>query len=327
MMDFTSFEARDVITDEVLRATFDDATLSRAADYVPFIDTASMDVKKDAESLMVNAHVAGTQAQPYQVIFEVYITDADVRGGHVVIRAVCSCPVGIACKHAAALAVALRDIIDDARDSTWRRRLQALTSALSAPGHTVNQEPVALQFTLSAHRFRSDVALPGVRPMRPGKKQTWVKSGASWTKTPSLTAGRALPAGQAAALHGLYTALVSNRVYLFDGVVPPLESFGARLPLLLRHAQAAGITFITDDTLASVSVRDDPVWLAATTSRDTKSASLRLGVTDGRDFWHHDHLHVLGRAEHSVDALLEDDHLQIADMSRANPTTVAKLLK
>lgn len=259
MTDFNKFEARDVITDEVLRATFDDATLSRAADYVPFVDTASMDVKKDAESLMVNAHVAGTQTQPYQVIFEVYTADANVYGGHVAIRAVCSCPVGIACKHAAALAIALRDIGNDARDDTWRRRLQALTSALSAPGHNVEQEPFALQFTLSAHRFRSDVLLPGVRPMRPGKKQTWVKSGASWTKVPTLAAGRTLPESQAAALHGLYNALVSNRVYLFDGVVPSLESFGARLPLLLRAAQAAGITFITDDTLASVSVRDDPV--------------------------------------------------------------------
>src|SRR5699024_10750520 len=121
-------------------------------------------------------------------------------------------------------------------------------------------------------------------------------------------------------------SLLCNRVYLFDGVVPSLEGFGARLPLLLREAQAAGITFITDDTLASVSVRDAPLRLAATTSRDTRSASLRLGVTDGHNFWHHDRLHVLGRADPSVVALLDDDHLQIAELTSAIPATVVKLM-
>src|SRR5699024_4852116 len=125
MTDFNKFEARVVITEWVLRETFDDATLSRAADYEPFVYTAFLDVNMDAESLMVDALVAGTQTQPYQVIFEVYTADANVYGGHVAIRAVCSCPVGIACKHAAALAIALRDIGNDARDDTWRRRLQA----------------------------------------------------------------------------------------------------------------------------------------------------------------------------------------------------------
>src|SRR5699024_6291585 len=105
MMDFNKFDARDIMTDEVLRATFDDGTMSRAADYVPFVETASMDVKKDAKSLMVNALVAGTRPQPYQVIFEAYMVDNDLYGGNIAIRAVCSCPVGIACKHSAALAL------------------------------------------------------------------------------------------------------------------------------------------------------------------------------------------------------------------------------
>lgn len=326
VMDFNKLDARDIMTDGVVRATFDDATMSRAADYVPFVETASMDVKKDAQSVMVNALVAGTRTQPYQVIFEVYATDVELYSGHVAIRAVCSCPVGIACKHAAALALALRNIGDDGRDNTWQQRLQALTSALSTSGPNPEHESFALQFTLAAHRFRSDVVLPGVRPMRPGKKQNWVKSGANWTKIPALAAGRALPADQAAALHGLYNALVSNRVYLFDGVVPSLESFGARLPLLLREAEAAGIAFITDDTLALVSVRDDPVRLAATTSRDAQNATLQLGVTDGHELWHTERLHVLGRAEPSVVALLDDGHLQIADLNSAIPGTVAKLM-
>src|SRR5699024_1807327 len=46
----------------------------------------------------------------------------------------------------------------------------------------------------------------------------------------------------------------------------------------------------------------------------------------GRDFWHRDQLHVLGRAEPSVVALQDDDHLQIAELSSAIPTTVAKLM-
>lgn len=324
MIDFRDHDVREIATHDVLDSVFDGVTLSRAVEYVPFVDEASMQIQQEANSLVVHARVAGKRPQPYRVIFGVYAMDTDLSGDNIAIRALCSCPVGMMCKHAAALGLLLAGA--EGQDDAWRRRLEALSAALAAPAHKDHYENFALHFTLFAHRLHSDVVLPGMRPLRPGKKQNWVKSGANWNKIPTLVSQRILPPAQAGVLHALYDALISNRVYLFDGAVPSLDGFGARLPLLLREAQDAGIVFITDDSLTSVSVRHEPVTLAASTSVEDDRASLQLGVTDGVELWRDEHLHLLGKPEPSVAALYDDGRLQLAELPAAVPATVAKLM-
>src|SRR5436190_13584515 len=93
------------------------------------------------------------------------------------------------CKHGAAVALSMREgHVSGERVAEWERQLGSLVEDLSRTAdRDIEQFPLALQFTLEerrAYSYRDDGPLPGIRPLRPGAKQAWIRTGADWSDIP-----------------------------------------------------------------------------------------------------------------------------------------------
>ena len=78
-----------------------------------------------------------------------------------------------------------------------------------------------------------------LRPVRPGARQGWARSGADWPDLSGpVPSDRYVPA-QVEALQVLQRGLVSMHAYLVSGSAPLLDDYGDRLVPALRAAVAA----------------------------------------------------------------------------------------
>jgi superfamily II DNA or RNA helicase len=139
------------------------------------------DVNFDADALIVTGRVKGTVRDDYAVT--VFL--ASSRSGSVsVYRSQCSCPVGIDCKHAAAVLIAARHLVAGAavERPEWERTLDKLLTA-APPVPPADIAPLALEFGVEripafrGYLGRQDLR---IRPARRGRSGGWVRSGISW---------------------------------------------------------------------------------------------------------------------------------------------------
>jgi hypothetical protein len=125
----------------------------------------------------------------------------------------------------------------------WERLLGSLVDDLSRTAdRDVEQFPLALQFTLEHRRvysYRDDGPVLGIRPLRPGAKQAWIKGGADWSDIPGAVLARRLLPEHADTVGALHGALQRHRGYQAAGISPTLAQFGPHLPRLLRAAETA----------------------------------------------------------------------------------------
>jgi superfamily II DNA or RNA helicase len=145
------------------------------------------------------ANVAGTDARPYRV--RVALADAaTARPG--VRSATCTCPIGINCKHVAAVLTAAaiagraaEAAPAQATDAGWRGLLASLTPNPEAPA-AVPRRPLALQFELRRRVARArgtwsaardeparDAASVDrliIRPVTAGARGGWIKKDLTW---------------------------------------------------------------------------------------------------------------------------------------------------
>ena len=169
----------------------------------------------------------------------------------------CSCPVGVDCKHAAALALTAADAVGsrtgasrNQSSGTWERSLGSLLE----PGRSGSEGPpggtaLAIELTLSdAPGSRS---APGTGPrllarlVRPGKTG-WVGGGLSWSTLPSLHVHdyRASHVGLLQELYALYRSRANPTTYYSyrDEKTIDLTAFGSRqLWSMLDEAAAIGV--------------------------------------------------------------------------------------
>ena len=106
-MDITHFE-RPWDPSELageIRAQFDRVTLGRAKDYRRSGKNADVRAQRTPEGMVYRAEIPGSAPEPYQVEIRLRW----IRAGKASLSTHCTCPVGTACKHAAALALRLRD--------------------------------------------------------------------------------------------------------------------------------------------------------------------------------------------------------------------------
>ncbi|HYG93502.1 MAG TPA: DEAD/DEAH box helicase [Nocardioides sp.] len=320
------------LTDDFLEEHFDPETLDRAREYVDRLDGPPDVHQLSPGAVTATAYVQGTQPQPYRVQLHAEIARPSGRSGALTsgwIFSLCTCPVRNLCKHGAAVALTMRQgFVGAGRSPAWERRLGALVDELAAvTTPPADQHPMALQVSLDdrGRYYRGGPTLR-MRPLRPGAKQAWIKSGADWTDIPGALLARTILPDQADALGALHAALQANRAYYSTGLAPSLDQFGSALPRLLRQAVAAGVELVGQPPLRSVRLRDRPVALAAHLTASGDVARLDLGVEVDGQLLSGDQVHLVGDRAPSAIALVREGDVEIAELSGTVPRTVRDLL-
>ena len=321
------------LTDEFLEEHFAPETLERARTYLDRIDGPPHLQQLSAGSVTATAYVYGSAPTAYHVQLHCEIGRPSGRSRARTsgwIFSLCTCPVRNMCKHGAAVALSMREgHVSAEQVPEWERRLGSLVDDLSRTAdRDVEQFPLALQFTLEDRRvysYRDDGPLLCVRPLRPGAKQAWIKSGADWSDIPGAVLARSLLPEQADAVGALHGALQRHRGYQVAGTAPTLAQFGPHLPRLLRAAEAAGVEFVPVPPLTAVTIREKPVGMTAEITSDGDVARMTLGVDVDGELWRGERVRFVGNDR--IVALLDDGHLQIAELDRDAPTVARRLIE
>ncbi len=243
---------RELVTDEALAEAVGERVLDRAR---PYARRSVLSLQLTEDGRRATALVRGGDPAPYRTT--VVRTDS----GRTSWIGACTCPVGDDCKHAVAVLLSLRSrlgALGGGRSGipSWEQQLEELVSAAAdiAPSSTV---PIGLQFeTADAERGRASAGSPGVRqrlvrlrPVVPGKRGQWVRTGISWRQLQydSVRAGWE-PAHLAAlrALHATHSA-ARNQYYSYAPVDVYLHEFGPGLWRLLAEAVSDGVQLMTAD--------------------------------------------------------------------------------
>ncbi|MCA0147128.1 DEAD/DEAH box helicase [Blastococcus sp. LR1] len=248
---------REMVTDAALADAVGADVLDRAR---PYAARSVLDVRLTEDGRRLTGFVQGGAPTPYRTT--VVRTD----GGRVGWAAACTCPVGDDCKHAVAVLLHLQSDIQRAAGGsrlqraatrTWEQELAELVSAAdrSAPA-TV---PVALQFELvepEPGRSRPSIAAPGsrqrlvrLRPVVPGKRGQWVRSGISWRQLQYDNSRAGWDPAHVAAMRALHAThqAARNQFYSYAPVDVYLHEFGPGLWRLLAEAVADGVPLVTAD--------------------------------------------------------------------------------
>jgi hypothetical protein len=247
-----------MVTDVALQDAVGPEVLEGARSYV---SRGVLDVRLADDGRRLTGLVQGGAPAPYRTT--VVRTD----GGRVGWAGACTCPVGDDCKHAVAVLLSLRPVIQTspgrprpghAEARSWEQELEELVAAAAdlTPRTTV---PIGLQFELvdpEPGRGRASIGSPGVRqrlvrlrPVVPGKRGQWVRTGVSWKQLQyDNTRAGWDPAHLAAlrALHATHQA-ARNQYYSYAPVDVYLHEFGPGLWRLLAEAVADGVPLLTAD--------------------------------------------------------------------------------
>ncbi|MGA8211442.1 MAG: DEAD/DEAH box helicase [Nocardioidaceae bacterium] len=309
-----------LLPEEELRTRFGSPTVERGIDYVRRGHVLSCRDELDADDdLDIEGTVAGSTSAPYSVRVSV-----GVDGSGLWVASRCSCPVREGCKHAVAVLLTVRarhasSAPDPGR--RWQRQLSSLLDELEddADGaRTGVPLPLALQVDLKPpggapgrgggyRGWTSGSTGPAARgtlrtrPLREGKRGTWVRTGISWSDVPYLDRRGHHPE-QVAALNDLVSAhrAATRQMYFSADPLLSLGSFGPDEPRLLRRAVETGMPLVPGAGLASVALHDPVTLQLDVNGVPGRDAHLRLGVRLGGEWFGAADLDVLGDGGRSV---------------------------
>ncbi len=312
---------------DVVAAHFSAQTMARARAYARDGSTSSPDIQRLTETeVEAVAFVAGSG----QATYVVHLRAAD-RAGRLTVATSCSCPVGYQCKHGAALALVLGAAFQPAHAAAgWEHSLGQLVSGLEELAPSPTELPgVALAFThtvaRSAHRYVPRGTELRLRPMRPGAKQAWVKSGLDWSDIASSRTQHRYDAAQLEVLTELADALAARRTY-WTSDEPAVQEFGPTLVPLLGRAVEAGITLLPVPPLTQISLHGEPLELVLDVSADHAGTVITSGLAHDDRLWHGDDLLVWGDPAHSA-ALLDGGRLVLGRLARRLPAGPVGVLR
>ncbi|HJQ05627.1 MAG TPA: DEAD/DEAH box helicase [Nocardioides sp.] len=318
------------LTDAYLLEHFDPGTLERAQQYVDTVRDLQVSTLS-AGSVTATALVPGTRVEPYEVQLHAEVAGGGRNGW---LFTVCTCPVQSLCKHGAAVALALRrGFVSSQATPQWRTSLGRLTEELRRelpPERDVLT--MALEISYEPARRRSwsgSGATVRVRPLRPGTKQRWIKTGADWSDVPLLAARRMLPPAQASALIALQSALQLNHAYAAGGVAADVRDLGEHAVRLLQEAREAGVEIVCRAPLREVVFRQEPVDLVADVraSAQGTTTEVAIGIDDGERIWRGDDVIPIGLPVGHVVGLLHDGRLTLAPTSTPLTASARSLLE
>ncbi|TQN42091.1 SNF2 family DNA or RNA helicase [Blastococcus colisei] len=233
-----------MLSDAVIRRSVGDDAWRRGAAYAR--EGRVSEISYSRSTGEVGALVIGSQRRVYQTVAVYDRADSRWWGE-------CSCPVGEDCKHAAAVLVAVRQALTappaPPRTPDWELALADLVPATAQPG-LGGTTPVGLQFDVeqAGGRAASEVSVR-LRPVVPGAKGRWVRTGVSWRNLPYDYSGRRDPAHVASlvALHQAHRAADEGTGYYYRSADVPvrLEEFGPALWPALQQAMDDGVPLLT----------------------------------------------------------------------------------
>ncbi|RZU32510.1 SNF2 family DNA or RNA helicase [Blastococcus saxobsidens] len=237
-----------MLSDAVIRRSVGDEAWRRGAAYAREGRVSEISYARSSGEL--GAVVVGSQRRVYQTVAVFDRGDARWWGE-------CSCPVGEDCKHAAALLVAARQALAAPTaappagppEPQWELALADVLPAAALPEGR-RGTPVGLQFDVErvGRGAASEVSVR-LRPVVPGAKGRWVRSGVSWRNLEYDYSGQR-DAAHAAALLGLHRAHAAGAdapgYHYRSGDVPVLlQDFGPALWPALRQATDDGVPLLT----------------------------------------------------------------------------------
>src|SRR4051794_2425944 len=314
-----------MLTDAVVRRSVGDDAWRRGAAYAREGRVSEISYARSTGE--ISAVVIGSQRRIYQTA-AVYDRDIARWWGE------CSCPVGEDCKHAAAVLVAARQALEppppaSPRAPDWELALTDLVQ----PGHLGGggTTPVGLQFDVE-QPGRRGVGSVRLRPVVPGAKGRWVRTGASWRNLPYDYSGRRDPAHVAAllALHQAHRAAEEATGYYYRSgdVAVRLEEVGPALWPALQQALDDGVPLLTARG-GRVRVAEKPGVVAVDVRRDVGSdASLQVQVlvepADG-DPVPVERVLLIGSPPHGAALTSTDDGLLLLPLHRV-PRSVERLV-
>ncbi len=269
------------LSDDVLVRTFDRGSLTRGRTYAA---EGRVSLMQTAPGLLRSV-VRGSGRNTYLVEVEWLL-----RGTRVVVGDECSCPLGGRCKHVVATIVTARGRGSmrggpGPANAAWRHALRDLLDDEDDEGAVAVR--LALQFAVARPRGGA-YAAPArpaltVRPLRQGRRDQWVRTGASWRDLSYASyANRDVDAQHVAVLRALL-ASSQHSSYYPDASPLSLSGFGPELWPHLRRAAEVGIAFVDGQARpGSVVVSDDPAVVsvdlrAAPDGALTVRSGLRLG--------------------------------------------------
>ncbi len=289
---------RYVLDQTLVPSYFDAASYARGLAYFRAGRVRSLEVR---DSASIVALVSGTKLYRAELNFR-----PDSKGDLHFSIGVCSCPVGIRCKHMAAALLALAVALEVGSEAQepgktapgWRVALSEMVAAASPPGSGVS--PIALMFELQRiappRRYgQPDTPAGGesyklaVRPaIKSERTGRWVMSGVKWGAT--STYGTVRPAGHdewfhewlalyiatedAGGAHGYYG---SQRHYYQAPAWCFLDDFASgQVWHLLAEAKRLGIPFVRGgNATGGIEFRAEPLQAALEIS-EREDGSLKL---------------------------------------------------
>ncbi|MBS2938747.1 DEAD/DEAH box helicase [Nocardioides sp. J2M5] len=305
-------DVREALSATYLSRFFDPVTILRARDYVAVVEELEV-VHETADSLTATAMVPGTAPVPYRVQLHAEVDpEADW------VFSSCSCPVARLCKHGAAVALCLRGPARPrpADEAPWRRQLGRVSDGLEARARAaLTGTGLGLEVVRRA-AGRWSRSLAGeltMRPVRPGARRGWARSGADWSDLAGPSTSTRYVPTQVDALQALHRGLASRHTYLVAGAAPSLDDYGDQLVPVLRAAVAAGVVLVPGAGVASVVLSEGPAELVADLSEVEGAPTLEVSVeVDG--VRHRGGVVLpVGRPITSV-AIVVDDDVLLADL-------------
>ncbi|MGW4333499.1 DEAD/DEAH box helicase [Rhodococcus koreensis] len=189
-------EFRDIDVASI-KAVLGTTTYTRGEQYAR--DHAVIEMSWDPAAKELWGEVAGTAREPYSASAFV----APVPGRTVYRYGICTCPVGMNCKHVAALLItAMRQAASEAQApvaASWDGSLSSLLTPADPFGDSGRRSPLAVQFRVQASAGDSAPQLL-VKPVQPGSKG-WIVGGLAWNK---LGSHFQHPAEQIRVLHEIH---------------------------------------------------------------------------------------------------------------------------
>ncbi|WP_127125138.1 DEAD/DEAH box helicase [Georgenia sp. SYP-B2076] len=223
------------------------------------------------------AAVDGTATVPYQTIVQV----GDAAGTRLSTGR-CTCPMAVDCKHVAAVLAAARDDLSSLRRTApaWERMLADVVEDDQVDGGEV---PIGLQLETVVEpgwRGAPDRVRIRLRPVVPGRKSAWVRSGVSWRDLAFRWALHNRVERHREALHALHQAHRPSASAYSDNPVF-LDEFGTALWPLLRAVADAGVPLVPARGAAGpVVVADAPATVALELTRDDDGDLTVVPVAD-----------------------------------------------
>ena len=186
------------LTPAVLRVTFGHGSVIRGEDYARRGMVTALRSAASEAATVLQAKVRGSGFRPYETVVTVR------HGGSVTSR--CTCPMGVNCKHGAAVVFAAQRREPEVQ--AWQQAVRQVTAGVRPPEEIT---PLALQ----VERGGPDAAVM-LRALTMGARGKWIKTGAAWDDLANVWGSR-WDEDQRRALNELGRLRLANSSYYYRG--------------------------------------------------------------------------------------------------------------